>query len=103
MRKAICILLMAVLMAICFVATAAPALAGVSTTYIVSDVTPGLAPIAATIDQAGQEVIASASISNSGVAMASIDNLHLATIGISDKSFEPSARSLGATPFRMYS
>jgi len=102
-RKAIGILLMATLMAICFTAAASPAIAGVSTTYITSDVTPGLAPIAATIDQAGQEVIASASISKPVGAMASIENLHLATIGVNDKPLALSVRSLGAAPFRMCS
>ena len=59
MKKMIGILLMATLMAICFTATAAPALAGATSTYIKYDI--DLAPTA-TIDPSGQEVSVTASI-----------------------------------------
>jgi len=99
-RTVISILLMAAIMVICNPATAAPALAGVSTTYIKSDIALGHAQ---TMNHAGQEVIASASISKPESAMASIKNLHLATIGVNDQPLALSVRSLGATPCRMCS
>jgi len=99
-RKAIGILLMATLMAICFTATAAPALAGVSTTYIKSDIALGHTQ---TMNHAGQEVIASASISKPGVATAYINNLHLGHPAAMTQNMALSVRSLGATPFRICS